>query len=85
MIGMCDDVLNDTIWIFGEQVVYELIVKDEEKDVWRDYLHLKQFTLASLYCRTDAQKDMVYTHEGDYFFEVSAILQFYRESLRLKS
>ena len=71
MVGMCDDVLNDTIWIFGERAVYELNVQDEEKDVWKDYLYLKQFTLASLYTHTVAERNLVFSREADHAFRVS--------------
>jgi hypothetical protein len=70
MVGICDDTLTDTIWIFGERAIYEVIIQDEERDVWKDYLSLRDFTLAALYTHTQSERNVVYSREADDAFQV---------------
>lgn len=63
--------------------MYELVIKNEERDVWKLYLDKKQYNTALQYCKDPAQKDRVYTAQAkDYFgqgrFQMSA--KFFAES-----
>lgn len=65
--------------------MYELVVKNEDRDVWKLYLAKKQYDMALQYCKANdmAQKDQVYTAQAkDYFgqrrFQMSA--KFFAES-----
>lgn len=65
---MAVDDIKKTFWIFTNQSIYELVIKNEERDVWKLYLEKGQYDTALQYCKDPAQKDKVYTARArDYF------------------
>ncbi|KAL1931607.1 hypothetical protein VTP01DRAFT_9750 [Rhizomucor pusillus] len=68
IISMAVDDIKKTFWIFTNQSIYELVIKNEERDVWKLYLEKGQYDTALQYCKDPAQKDKVYTARArDYF------------------
>ncbi|KAI8078651.1 Pep3/Vps18/deep orange family-domain-containing protein [Halteromyces radiatus] len=83
VIGMAVDDTKKTFWVYTSLSMYELVIKNEERDVWKLYLEKKQYNMALQYCKDPAQKDKVYTAQAkDYFgqrrFQMSA--KFFAES-----
>ncbi|KAI8370704.1 Pep3/Vps18/deep orange family-domain-containing protein [Radiomyces spectabilis] len=66
--GMTVDDIKKEFWIYTSAAIYELGIKNEERDVWKLYLEKKQYDTALQYCKDPAQKDKVYTAQAkDYF------------------
>ncbi|KAG0169863.1 hypothetical protein DFQ28_011330 [Apophysomyces sp. BC1034] len=83
VLGMTVDDTRKTFWIYTTIAMYELKIKNEERDVWKLYLEKKQYDTALKYCTDPAQKDKVYTAQAkDYFgqrrYQMSA--KYYAES-----
>ncbi|KAK8803432.1 hypothetical protein WA158_001126 [Blastocystis sp. Blastoise] len=75
LLGISQDVINHSYWIYTEKEVYELTIKDEDHDVWRLYLDKainlneeEDFNIALEYAYDDESKDTVQRAEADYFF-----------------
>ncbi|KAI8987094.1 Pep3/Vps18/deep orange family-domain-containing protein [Pilobolus umbonatus] len=58
------DNVQRTYWIYTSYAMYELVIKDEERDVWKLYLHKKDYTRALQYCKLPEQKTTVYTAQA---------------------
>ncbi|KAI9322126.1 Pep3/Vps18/deep orange family-domain-containing protein [Dichotomocladium elegans] len=68
MVGMAVDDIKKTFWIYTTATIYELNIKNEERDVWKLYLEKAQYDTALQYCKDAGQKDKVYTAQAkDYF------------------
>ena len=65
-IGVLADQKKHTFWLFTSHDIFEIVVTDEGRDVWKIMLRNQQFSLASQYARTSAQKDAVAMASGDY-------------------
>ncbi|KAG2188073.1 hypothetical protein INT44_000824 [Umbelopsis vinacea] len=83
VVGLTMDETNGSPWVYTNLSLYELIIREESRDVWKIYLEKKQYDTALHYCRDDSQKDKVYTTQAnDYFsqqrYQLSA--KYYAES-----
>ncbi|KAJ1335162.1 vacuolar protein sorting-associated protein 18 [Microdochium nivale] len=65
-LGLYVDQQKNTFWLFTAQDVFEIVVRDEDRDVWRIMLERKQFEMAQRYAHTPAQKDAVSVATGDH-------------------
>lgn len=65
-LGLVADLKKNTYWLFTTQEIFEVVVTDESRDVWKIMLKAQQFEAASQYAKTSAQKDAVATASGDY-------------------
>jgi len=78
-IGLYADLKKNTFWLFTLREIYEVVVTDESRDVWKIMLKNQQFDAASKYATTAAQKDAVATASGDHlvsrarFHEAAAV------------
>lgn len=43
--------MNDTYWVYTDQALYEIVMKDEDRDVWRAKLDLGEFEDALRYSK----------------------------------
>jgi hypothetical protein len=55
-------------WVYTNLSLYELIIREESRDVWKIYLEKKQYDTALHYCRDDAQRDKVFTTQANDYF-----------------
>ncbi|KAI9094312.1 Pep3/Vps18/deep orange family-domain-containing protein [Phlyctochytrium arcticum] len=62
------DVAKSTYWVFTNLALYELIITDEDRDVWKVYLNRKAFDAALSYAKTPAQKDQIITARAEYYY-----------------
>ncbi|KAF2114957.1 Pep3/Vps18/deep orange family-domain-containing protein [Lophiotrema nucula] len=65
-LGLVADIKKNTYWLFTTQEIFEIVVTDESRDVWRIMLKAQRFDSASQYAKTSTQKDAVATASGDY-------------------
>ena len=65
-IGLCVDLQKNTFWLFTSQEIFEIVVRDEDRDIWKIMLKMQHFDAALQYAQTPAQRDAVATASGDY-------------------
>ncbi|KAH7116985.1 Pep3/Vps18/deep orange family-domain-containing protein [Dendryphion nanum] len=65
-LGLVADAKKNTYWLFTTQEIYEIVVTDESRDVWKILLKAQQFESASQFAKTSSQKDAIATASGDY-------------------
>ncbi|KAF7310794.1 Vacuolar protein sorting protein [Mycena chlorophos] len=72
--GLAADPVRRTFWVFTDQSLFELVVDNEDRDVWKIYLEQGQFEVALRYAKTASQRDHVLSaqaaamfNEGRYF------------------
>ena len=64
------DAQTHTVWAYTATTLFELVVTEEERDVWTLYLERKQWDNALKYCKDNpAKRDTVLTAQADYYFE----------------
>ncbi len=69
------DQKKNTYWLFTTQEIFEIVVTDEDRDVWRIMLKEGQFGLASQYAKTPSQKDAVAMASGDHLISKGRYLE----------
>lgn len=65
-VGLCVDLQKNTFWLFTAQEIFEIVVRDEDRDIWKIMLEQQQFDAALQYAHSAAQKDAVAKASGDY-------------------
>lgn len=65
-LGLCVDQQKNTFWLFTAQDIFEIVVRDEDRDVWKIMLGMQKFDAALRYARSPSQRDAVATASGDY-------------------
>ncbi|KAJ3274967.1 hypothetical protein HK104_003995, partial [Borealophlyctis nickersoniae] len=68
VLVMTSDPIKSTYWVCTTLALYELIVTEEDRDVWRLHLEKKSFDAALAYAKDDAQKDKIVTAQAEYYF-----------------
>ena len=74
-IGLFADLKKNTFWLFTTQEIFEIIVTDEDRDVWKTMLQEQRFDAALRYAHGAAQKDAVATASGDYLISKGQFLE----------
>lgn len=74
-LGLHADLTKNTYWLFTNQEIYEIVVTDESRDVWKIMLQNQQFDAASRFAKTAAQKDAVATASGDHLVSKGNFLE----------
>ena len=65
-IGLFADQTKNTFWLFTNEKIFEIIVNNETRDLWRILLARREFDRASMYAKTSEDKDAVATASGDF-------------------
>jgi hypothetical protein len=65
-VGLVADLKKNTYWLFTTREIFEVVVTDETRDIWKIMLNAQQFDAASQFAKSSAQKDAVATASGDY-------------------
>lgn len=65
-LGLAADITKNTYWLFTTQEIFEVVVTEEERDIWKILLKAQKFDAAARYAKTSAQKDAVATASGDF-------------------
>ncbi|CAO1622916.1 unnamed protein product [Sympodiomycopsis kandeliae] len=75
VIGSCVDSARQTYWIYTDASIFELVVKDEDRDVWKVYLERGAHDSALKHVRNSNQRDVVLSAKGDRFFKETRYIQ----------
>lgn len=70
-LALLADLKKNTYWIFTNQSIYELVVEDEDRDIWKILLKQQKFEEALTYANTSTQKDAIATASGDHLMKQS--------------
>lgn len=73
-VGLYADQQKNTFWVFTDKEIFEILARDEDRDVWKVMLRNQHFDAALRYARSPAQKDAVATASGDYLVGKKAYL-----------
>ncbi|KAK4123175.1 hypothetical protein N657DRAFT_672201 [Parathielavia appendiculata] len=65
-VGLCVDLQKSTFWVFTPRTIFEIVPRDEDRDIWKIMLQMQRFDAALQYAHTPAQKDAVAIASGDY-------------------
>nr|POE65108.1 vacuolar protein sorting-associated protein 18 like [Quercus suber] len=79
-LGLFSDRQKNTFWLFTRREIFEIVVTDEPRDIWKILLKQGQYEISQRYARTTEQKDAVATMTGDHlvsqgkYTEAAAVL-----------
>lgn len=65
-LGLCVDLQKNTFWLFTPQEIFEIVPREEDRDIWKIMLQMQQFDAALQYAHTPAQRDAVAIASGDH-------------------
>jgi len=65
-LALLADQKKNTFWLFTTKDILEIVVTDEDRDIWKVMLKAQKFEEATFYANTSAQKDAIATASGDY-------------------
>ena len=69
VVCLLSDRKKNTYWLLTARDIFEIVVVQEDRDVWNIMLQAQKFDSASYYARGSAQKDAVATASGDYLIK----------------
>eukprot|EP01133_Synstelium_polycarpum_P000223 gene223-271_t len=70
--GITVDSSNGTTWIYSENIVFELCIREEDRNAWKLYLERGQFETALEYCKgpyANDQRDQIWAMQADHYFK----------------
>ncbi|RGP69928.1 vacuolar sorting-associated 18 like [Fusarium longipes] len=65
-IGFSVDMQKNTFWLFTSEEIFEIVVRDEERNIWEIMTKLQLFEPALQHARTPLQKETVAAAYGDH-------------------
>ncbi|KAI9720509.1 MAG: hypothetical protein M1828_005680 [Chrysothrix sp. TS-e1954] len=65
-VALLADLKKNTFWLFTNREIFEVIVRDEDRDVWKVMLNAQRFEDALQYANNASQRDAIATASGDY-------------------
>ncbi|KAI9837898.1 MAG: hypothetical protein M1837_002688 [Sclerophora amabilis] len=65
-LGFVVDQKKNTFWLITTAEIFEIVVNDEDRDVWKIMLERRNFDAALQYAKLPAQKNAVATASGNY-------------------
>ncbi|SNX87383.1 related to DigA protein [Melanopsichium pennsylvanicum] len=75
VIGTAVDVAKNTYWIYTDASIFELVMRDENRHVWRVYLNRGSYDTALKYAKPGIQRGTVLSFQGDRFFAEGKYIQ----------
>ncbi|KAM0756677.1 hypothetical protein T439DRAFT_341664 [Meredithblackwellia eburnea MCA 4105] len=69
------DPLRKTIWMYTNEGIYELVMKDEDRDVWKTYLGRGNWGLARRYAKNSTHRSRVLTTEASHYLTAGKFIQ----------
>ncbi|KAK7023232.1 Pep3/Vps18/deep orange family-domain-containing protein [Favolaschia claudopus] len=73
--GLAADPVRKTYWVYTDQSLFELVVDNEDRDVWKIYLQKGQFDVALRYAKTASQRDHVLSAQANAYFDEGRYFQ----------
>ena len=65
-IALLADHKKNTFWLFTNKAIFEIVVRDEDRDIWKILMKRQKFEEALQYANNTTQRDAVATASGDY-------------------
>ncbi|KAF6839767.1 pep3 vps18 deep orange family protein [Colletotrichum plurivorum] len=65
-VSLCVDLQKNTFWLFTGQEIFEVVVNDEDRNIWQIMLKLQQFDAALQHAKSPMQRETVATSYGDH-------------------
>ncbi|KAI5459961.1 Pep3/Vps18/deep orange family-domain-containing protein [Mariannaea sp. PMI_226] len=65
-LGFSVDLQKNTFWLFTSQEIHEIVVRDEDRNIWEIMMKLQQFEPALQHAHTLTQKETVAAAYGDH-------------------
>ncbi|KAI9167399.1 Vacuolar protein sorting-associated protein [Paramyrothecium foliicola] len=65
-LGFSVDMQKNTFWLFTSEEIYEVVVRDESRNVWEILMKTQQFEEALQHARSHIQKETVAASYGDH-------------------
>lgn len=59
------DAATGTCWVYTARSIFELVLGEEDRDVWRIYLERRNYDAAERYAKTAAQRGTVLEQQGE--------------------
>ncbi|KAF8329689.1 Pep3/Vps18/deep orange family-domain-containing protein [Cantharellus anzutake] len=66
---LASDTKSKTYWVYSNSSMFEVIVNDEDRDVWKIYLEREDHEKALKYAKTASQRSVVNASLGDQYFK----------------
>ncbi|KAK8861498.1 hypothetical protein IAR55_002319 [Kwoniella newhampshirensis] len=74
-LGLSADPVSRTFWIYTDRSIFEVLVRNEDRDVWRAKLEKGDYDEAIKFVHTSPQKDIVLSRQADALFEQGRFIQ----------
>lgn len=65
-VGFSVDLQKNTFWLFTSEEIFEIVVRDEDRNIWEIMMRQQQFEPALVHAHTQAQKETVAAAYGDH-------------------
>ena len=65
-LGFCVDLQKNTFWLFTSGEIFEVVVRDEDRDIWKIMMETQQFEPALQHAHSQEQKETVAAAYGDH-------------------
>ncbi|QIW98584.1 hypothetical protein AMS68_004102 [Peltaster fructicola] len=75
VLGLFSDHSKSTYWLFTPTEIFEIVVTDESRSVWKIMLDQGKFEAAQRYATTDEQKDAVAAMTGNHLINQGKFLE----------
>ncbi|KAL6310046.1 Pep3/Vps18/deep orange family-domain-containing protein [Sparassis latifolia] len=73
--GMTADPVRKTYWVYTDQSIFELVVTNEHRDVWKIFLEKGNYDVALQYAKTASHRDHVMMAQSRAFFDEGRYFQ----------
>ncbi|KAF2768454.1 hypothetical protein EJ03DRAFT_328305 [Teratosphaeria nubilosa] len=74
-LGLFTDHQKNTYWLFTNTEIFEIVVTDETRDVWKILLRQGQYEAAQRYAKSPEQRDAVASASGDHLISQGKFLE----------
>lgn len=68
IIGLCSDATAGVFYAYDQNSIFQVSVNDEDRDMWKVYLDMKEYAAALANCRDPLQRDQVYLVQAEAAF-----------------
>lgn len=65
-VGFSVDLQKNTFWLFTSEEIFEIVVRDEDRNIWEIMMKTQQFESALQHARSPSQKETVAAAFGDH-------------------
>jgi len=71
IIAITTDSVDQTYWLYSDESIFELIVKNEGRDIWKVYLARKDFEKALSHVNMPIDRDKILVNQADHYLETA--------------